>query len=254
MLLLADDTVHGYKIHQQLHARGLAIQPATMYRRLRRFEQEGWVRSSWSVPIGGPRRHLYVLTPQGRAALHEMSASIAATRDAYGAFADAHGRARAQRSGATGGAGQAPPRGHGERDPELSIAGADTDRRDSPTRLRPHAELLAGWLLLHLEVGAAHGYDLRRDIDDVHRLTTDSGTVYRMLRRFEANKWVRSHWSQSVGGPPRRIYRLTATGRLNLDDLAQMITAIGDGLDAYLLAYEQRRDGGAPTPIQPDAG
>lgn len=242
MLLLARDAVHGYKIHQQLHARGLAVQPATMYRRLRRFEHEGWVRSSWSVPIGGPRRHLYELTPLGRAALEEMSASIAATRDAYGAFAHAHERALAQRAD-----GGDPARGpsHGERDPESSVADRGTDQRRSPARLRPHAELLAGWLLLHLEVGASHGYDLRRDVDDEHLLTTDSGTVYRMLRRFEASEWVRSHWTRSAGGPPRRVYRLTDAGRNNLDRIAGTVATVRDGLDAYLLAYQQRRDDAA---------
>lgn len=237
MLLLAGDTVHGYKLHQQLHVRGLAVQPATMYRRLRRFEQQRWLASRWSAPIGGPRRHVYRLTSQGRAALQEMSTSIAATRAAYSAFARAHEHTVGQGADAApaGDGARHPLTGDGDRAPPIAIG---EPCPPAAAHLRPRAELLAGWLLLHLTAGATHGYDLRRDVGAVHHMTTDPGTMYRMLRGFEANAWVQSRWTHSAGGPRRRVYQLTPAGRRSLDRLAGTIATIRDGLDDYLAAYQ----------------
>lgn len=253
MLLLADDPVHGYRLHQDLHARGLAMQPASMYRRLRTFEVNGSVTSRWSDPITGPRRHVYELTTEGRATLRELSGLIAATRANYGSFVHAYERTSAQRADAAGGDDEPRSLASGEHDPGPAMAAAVLDT-PPPARLRPHAELLAGWLLLRLEVGETHGYDLHRDMDDAHRLATDPGTVYRMLRRFEADTWVESRWTKSAGGPRRRVYRLTVTGQCNLEHIVDLVATIRDTFDTYLAAYHQRCDDGStsvddtPTP------
>ncbi len=239
MLLLAGDAIHGYELHQDLYARGLVVQPATIYRRLRTFEQQRWLRSRWSEPIGGPRRHIYQLTSQGRAALRELSSSIAATRDAYSAFAQAHAHAVAQGAGATGADDTSWRLVTGQDEPETTVAIAEARPPPSPPPVRPHADLLAGWLLLHLAVSATHGYDLRRDVGAVHHLAADAGTMYRMLRRFEADEWVRSRWTQSAGAPRRRVYQLTPAGRRQLDLVAGTIATIREGLDGYLFAYRR---------------
>jgi PadR family transcriptional regulator, regulatory protein PadR len=49
-----------------------------------------------------------------------------------------------------------------------------------------------------------------------------SGTVYPAMRRLERDELIRSHWErQSIADaeqrPPRKYYRLTATGRATLD-------------------------------------
>ncbi len=239
MLLLAGDAIHGYELHQEMLARGLAVQPATIYRRLRGFEQKRWLRSRWSEPIGGPRRHMYRLTSQGRAALQEMSASIAATREAYSAFAHAHAQTAAQRAGAPGTGETSWHLVTGEDEPGAADAIARPRPPPSPPPVRPRADLLAGWLLLHLAAGATHGYELRRGVGTVHHLTADAGTMYRMLRRFEADEWVRSRWTQSAVAPRRRVYQLTEAGRRNLDRIADRIAMVREGLDGYLLAYER---------------
>ena len=58
-----------------------------------------------------------------------------------------------------------------------------------------------------------HGYGF--DIIDLTGLR--AGTVYPILRRLEADRLVRSSWervaqARAEGRPPRRNYRLTATG------------------------------------------
>jgi len=242
LLLLCDGDVHGYRLHREVHARGFDIQPASMYRRLRAFEDDRWVTSSWTESSGGQRRHVYEITAKGRAALDEITAPIAQMRDTYGAFVHAHEQAMIGRATAADGAGTAsvcarasPSHANTNRGPPPAdpTAGSPSSR----ALVRPHGDLLAGWLLLHLELRATYGYDLRRAVDAARGLTTDPGTVYRALRRFEADGWVRSRWRSSAAGPPRRIYRVTTRGRRELGRIAELVAAVRDAHDTYLHAY-----------------
>jgi DNA-binding PadR family transcriptional regulator len=55
-----------------------------------------------------------------------------------------------------------------------------------------------------------YGYDLMKVAD------LSSGTLYPLLARLTENGWLESHWENSElpGKPPRQLYRLTATGRI----------------------------------------
>lgn len=236
LMLLDAGELHGYRLHRELLARGVDLQPTSLYRWLARFERDGWVASSWSDSVDAPRRHVYVLTAEGRSRLHDITRLIAATRDTYSVFLRAHEQAVASRADEPGdvGEGAAPPdTPTATRDAEDGSPAAPS----APQSLRPHKELLAGWLLLHLDSGATYGYDLRRELS-AHQLSPDPGTVYRMLRRLEADKWVQSRWMSPAAGPRRRFYRLTTRGRRNLDEIARLIAAIRDSHDRYLQAYE----------------
>lgn len=248
LLLLDDEAIHGYRLHHELEARGVGIQTASMYRWLRKFENERWLVSRWSEPVEGPRRHIYRPTAEGRATLHDMSELIAATRVTYSAFVQAHEGAVARREGAgssTDESAMPVPRGAPSRPAREAETAAAPASELRP--LRPHKELLVGWLLLHLDAGATYGYDLRREFN-AHRLTPDPSTVYRMLRKLETDKWVQSRWLSPAAGPRRRFYRLTTRGRRNLDEIALLIAAIRDSHDAYLRVYEDVRSrAGAST-------
>ena len=66
----------------------------------------------------------------------------------------------------------------------------------------------------------AHGATYGFDVMDLTELP--SGTVYPVLRRFEAIGWVRSEWedeehAHGEGRPRRRYYALTEEGRCALD-------------------------------------
>lgn len=63
-----------------------------------------------------------------------------------------------------------------------------------------------------LNAGCVHGFDI------VERTGFASGTVYPILRRLDADGFVKSHWenaqrAQAEHRPPRRLYELTAQGR-----------------------------------------
>ena len=236
LLLDDDDAVHGYRLHQELRARGLDLQATSLYRWLRKFERDRWVSSSWSEPVDGPPRHVYRLTPEGRRTLQELSTSIAASRDTYAAFLHAHGQAVARHAESShrDATGPVPA----PRDPHRPAPDPPATAALEP--LRPHRELLVGWLLLLLDAGATYGYDLRREFD-ARRLSLDPAVMYRMLRRLENDKWVQSRWLSPAAGPRRRFYRLTTRGRRNLDEIAGLIAAMRDVHDRYLREHEHAR-------------
>ncbi len=113
-----------------------------------------------------------------------------------------------------------------------------------PRPLRPHKELLTGWLLMMLEGGANYGYELRRELD-ARRLDIDPSVLYRTLRKLESDGWVESRWMRPVTGPQRRFYRLTTKGRRALEDITGLIESIRDLHDAFLHAHEAGLEGRA---------
>jgi hypothetical protein len=59
LLLLAEDSSHGYELLEQLRELGLRIaEPGGMYRALRSMDEDGLVRSWWEPSQSGPARRL----------------------------------------------------------------------------------------------------------------------------------------------------------------------------------------------------
>jgi PadR family transcriptional regulator PadR len=86
LLLLGRRTMHGYALIRELDAHGVRIDPPSMYRTLRKLEDDGWVSSAWTESEIGPRRRAYRVRPAGRQGLREIAGLIAATRDAHDRF------------------------------------------------------------------------------------------------------------------------------------------------------------------------
>ncbi|HEY7792518.1 MAG TPA: helix-turn-helix transcriptional regulator [Gaiellaceae bacterium] len=97
-------------------------------------------------------------------------------------------------------------------------------------------------LLLLLRERRAHGYDL---LERLPALTgeerVDVGNLYRVLRALEEQGLVASEWDESLPGPAKRIYELTAAGRESLDRWAARLTLTRDHIDRFLTLYEERR-------------
>lgn len=77
------------------------------------------------------------------------------------------------------------------------------------------ARLVEPCLLVLLQDGARHGYDLiaalvRFGLDPQ---LLDTGLVYRSLREMEEYGWLVSNWEMASSGPPRRVYVLTPAGK-----------------------------------------
>jgi len=94
-------------------------------------------------------------------------------------------------------------------------------------------------VLQALANGAAHGFEIM-DATDLR-----SGTVYPILRRFEAEGLVESRWekraeAQRSGRPRRRYYELTASGRAALIEAGERFR------------YHERLFGPRPAGSQPE--
>ncbi|MEK7281073.1 MAG: helix-turn-helix transcriptional regulator [Chloroflexota bacterium] len=66
LLLLRNWNMHGYQLMQMMSISGLAaFDPTTVYRALRRLEEEGLIISGWETGDSGPAKRVYSLTEEG---------------------------------------------------------------------------------------------------------------------------------------------------------------------------------------------
>jgi len=72
LFFLSQRPSHGYELIQKINESGFSeveADPATIYRNLRRMEEDGLVISKWETEQAGPARRAYALTPEGEKAL-----------------------------------------------------------------------------------------------------------------------------------------------------------------------------------------
>lgn len=80
----------------------------------------------------------------------------------------------------------------------------------------PKLSHTAAMILQAIHAGYIYGFSV------MEMTGLPSGTVYPAMRRLERDDLIRSHWEkQSIADaeqrPPRKYYRLTATGKSTLD-------------------------------------
>lgn len=89
-------------------------------------------------------------------------------------------------------------------------SGADAPERGA----RGWGSLLEPAVLAVLGSEGAHGYDLRKSVEELTGgVCADPGGTYRLLRRLEEQGAVISAWTDGEHGPQRREYALTDDGR-----------------------------------------
>lgn len=87
LLLLAEETAHGYDLLDRLTEFDVPrSDPGGLYRTLRAMEREGLVRSWWETSSAGPARRTYTLTEEGMDWLHAWAGSLRETRRLLGRF------------------------------------------------------------------------------------------------------------------------------------------------------------------------
>jgi poly-beta-hydroxybutyrate-responsive repressor len=89
-------------------------------------------------------------------------------------------------------------------------------------------------LLTIARLGEAHGYQIAQEAEKraVTHAGLDSGVIYRTLRRLETAGRVSSSWDTSGGGPARRVYVLTESGRQHIGEWAQVLGDVTASLQA----------------------
>jgi len=84
--------------------------------------------------------------------------------------------------------------------------------------------LTSAIILLAIENGSRYGFEI------METTGLPSGTIYPALRRLEKSKLIRSDWESSASaesqGPPRKYFRVTATGRAALEAAGKRFPAV----------------------------
>jgi len=79
-----------------------------------------------------------------------------------------------------------------------------------------------GFLALRaLADGPSYGYAIIADLQEHGFGTLKGGTLYPLLTRYEAAGLVSAEWRAGDGGPGRKYFALTASGRAELTQLAE---------------------------------
>lgn len=87
LLLLREQSAHGYDLLERLRALGFSgDDPGGLYRTLRALERDGLVASAWEPSAAGPDRRSYRLTRAGMEELHRRAKELAALRETLGDF------------------------------------------------------------------------------------------------------------------------------------------------------------------------
>jgi PadR family transcriptional regulator PadR len=116
------------------------------------------------------------------------------------------------------------------------------------------------FLLLRLAEGPAHGYELAQAIASLgfRRASADPSVLYKLLRALESEGLAESSWSEGEGGPPRRVYALTAAGEDYLHaraaDLQRQATRIALFVDRYQLWSKRARRARGRSGARADGG
>jgi PadR family transcriptional regulator PadR len=110
----------------------------------------------------------------------------------------------------------------------------DTARRSIERELkRGSLELI----VLHLlEPGEAYGYQIVSKLTEETNgsLEVTDGTLYPVLYRLERAGYVSVRWETPDRGVPRKYYRLTAAGRLELARLTHEWTTFAKAMERLL--------------------
>lgn len=102
-------------------------------------------------------------------------------------------------------------------------------------------DLLQGTLdlliLRTLQTGPMHGWAISERIQQISRdvLHVNQGSLYPALHRLEHHGWINAEWGISELGRRARFYKLTASGRKQLEletsDWVRLTAAIGRVLE-----------------------
>ena len=101
-------------------------------------------------------------------------------------------------------------------------------------------ELLQGTLplliLRVLEPGPNHGFGIARRIQNLTKevLRVEEGSLYPALHRMEVEGWIRAEWGVTENNRKARYYRLTRTGRKQLEIETRRWNAIANAMSTIL--------------------
>ena len=121
--------------------------------------------------------------------------------------------------------------------PKAKRTGARGGGDDAPTGWGPR-DLLVPYVLLAISAERAHGYYIEQYLRGLGLAQVEMTRLYRTLRQLEQQGLVTSAWEAGEGGPARRVYQLTDTGRGWLNSGAAMLEGYRSAIDAFFGRYQ----------------
>jgi PadR family transcriptional regulator PadR len=94
-------------------------------------------------------------------------------------------------------------------------------------------------ILNTLDGVSLYGYDIVRQLGQVEGLVITEGTVYPILSRLKNERFVDTYIEESPEGPARKYYRLTRSGRSELERMNEHWLRLQDAIST--LREERKR-------------
>jgi len=87
-----------------------------------------------------------------------------------------------------------------------------------------------------LTTQSLHGYAIAQRIHQLSReeLSVEEGSLYPALQKLLVKGWVKAAWRESDSGRQVREYRITASGRRQLDDEMAEYRRMSSAIDVLL--------------------
>ncbi|MCL5108953.1 MAG: PadR family transcriptional regulator [Chloroflexi bacterium] len=79
-----------------------------------------------------------------------------------------------------------------------------------------------------------YGYELAQALSSVDGMLVSEGTVYPILGRLKRDGLVLTEWRESRVGPPRKYYRLTASGSAALRAFESEWRVFANAVETFL--------------------
>jgi PadR family transcriptional regulator PadR len=79
-----------------------------------------------------------------------------------------------------------------------------------------------------------YGLEILRRLESDSDLALSAGTIYPLLARLRAEGLLDAEWVEAEAGHPRKYYRLTATGRRRVAEMARMWSRFASNLGDLL--------------------
>ena len=98
------------------------------------------------------------------------------------------------------------------------------------TKAQMRKGVLEFCILSILKDGEAYTNDILDTLKDAKMLVVE-GTIYPLLTRLKNAGLLNYRWEESTGGPPRKYYELTETGKLFLKELNTTWCALHQAVD-----------------------
>ena len=107
-------------------------------------------------------------------------------------------------------------------------------------------------VLAILAEGDSYGYAILKRVRELSggELEWTDGMLYPVLHRLERSGLIESRWENAESGRRRKYYRITETGREQLDDERRQWRTVDQALDKIWTAMaESVSGGGGPIPL-----